>query len=115
MTEEMSLEFECRECGGNEFGYQKYAKCITPAKLQKNNNIKYGQSVFDEDDYLIAENTFVCVSCGGYVEHCGFRMESEKDLLGYLTVDPEVRDKEQSEYDECLKAQADDQEEQASS
>ena len=104
MCYEKGLKFECRECGSKELGYQKYAKCITQVSLL-DNNIEYGQSIFDEDDYLISQNNFLCMDCGSDVELCGLRIKSEKELLDYLTMNPEVRNKEQAEYEEQLKAQ----------
>jgi len=44
------------------------------------------------------------MNCKGTVEHCGYRFETEKDLLDYLTMDPVVRDKEQQEYEKNLAA-----------
>jgi len=55
-------------------------------------------------------NGFVCGSCGSLVEHCGIRMETEKQLIDYLTMDPDLREKEQAEYDELLDAQVSAQE-----
>jgi len=112
MIEKEVVKFKCRECGGEELGYQKYVKCITPVSLQENNNIEYGQSKFDEDDYLISQNGFICMDCESDVEHCGYIIQLEKELLDYLTMDPVLRDKEQAEYDEQLIAQIDAQEEQ---
>ena len=104
------LVFNCRECGSNKLAYHKYAKCITPAKLQEYNNIEYGLSRIDEDDYICCDNCFICLNCEGFVEHRGFRMETEKDLLDYLTMDPAIRKQEQKEYEEHLIAQAHEQE-----
>ncbi len=105
MCEKKKLQFECRECGAHELSYQKYVKCITPVSLQENGHVEYNQSIFDEDDYLATLNGFVCRSCGSLVEHCGVRMETEKQLVDYLTMDPQVREQQQSEYDELLDAQ----------
>ncbi len=106
MCNNENLEFTCRECGAHELSYQKYAKCTTPVSLKKDGHIEYGQSIFDDDDYLATLNGFACKSCGRLVEHCGFRMESERQLIDYLTMDPQVRQQQQSEYDELLDAQS---------
>ena len=104
------IKFECPSCGCNELAYQVYAKCITKIDLKENGIIEYGQSKFNPDDYLCAENTFLCTYCETYVEHCGHRMETEKELLDYLTMDPEVRAKEQQEHADYVEAVADEQE-----
>jgi len=98
----MKFRFECQICGGHELGYQKYAKCITPVSLQEDGHIEYASSLFDEDDYIFADNTFICMNCKAYIVHCGYRMISEKDLLDYLELDPDVRDKQQQEHQEQL-------------
>ena len=67
------VKFECRECGSNHLGYQKYVKCITPVSLQDNSQMEYGLSEIDEDDYLWTDNCFVCMDCKAVVE------EAKKD------------------------------------
>ncbi len=94
----MKFRFECQICGGDELGYQKYVKCITPVSLQDNGHMEYAPSLFDEDDYIFGDNTFICMSCKAYIVHCGYLMESEKDLLDYLGLDPDVRMKQQQEH-----------------
>ena len=98
-------EFECCKCESNELAYQKYVKCITPVSVQENSHIEYGLSIYDEDDYLAVSNGFCCADCGHLIEHCGIRMETEKALLDYLTMYPNLRDRQQSNYDEQLEAQ----------
>ena len=100
MLENKNVEFTCRECGAHELGYQKYVKCVTPAFLnvKENGHIEYGQSVIDEDDYLDTLKAFACRSCGRLIEHCDYRMETERELLNYFAMDPIVREKEEMEY-----------------
>lgn len=105
MSSIKNVKFECRECGGGELGYQKYVKCMTPVTIKNDNNLEYGQSVIDEDDYLATLNGFSCSACETLIEHCGVRVETEKELLDYLTMDPDVREKELAEYEELLDAQ----------
>ena len=88
MCEKKDLQFTCRECGSDKLSYLKYVKCITPVSINKNGHIEYGQSIIDEDDYLATLNGFACKSCGSLIEHCGVRMESERQLVDYLTMDP---------------------------
>ncbi len=106
----MLEKFECRSCGSPELGYQKYVKFMTPVTLQENGNVEYGISQYDEDDYLAILNGFICTSCGSLVKHCGVRMETERQLVDYLTMDPQVRQQQQSEYDELVDAQSYEQE-----
>lgn len=110
MCTKKSLKFTCSECGSDQLAYQKYVKCSTPVVLHENGNIEYGQSKFDEDDYLCADNHFICMDCGASVEHCGWRFETEKQLIDYLTMDPDVRNKEETEYSEHIDAQINAQE-----
>lgn len=110
MTDEKKLQFTCRKCGAHELGYQKYAKCIAPVSLQENGHMEYGPSEIDEDDYLCAEDGFICLNCKALVEHCGWRVETEKQLIDYLTMDPDVREKEEAEYGDCIDAEIHDQE-----
>ncbi len=106
MCDDKKLQFTCRECGTHELGYQKHTKCMTPVSLQENGHTEYGQSIFDEEDYLTILNGFACTSCGSLIEHCGFRNQTEKELIGYLSMDPDVRQQQQSEYEELMSAQS---------
>ena len=72
--------------------------------------MEYGHSEIDEDGYLCAEDGFICLNCKALVEHCGWRVETEKQLIDYLTMDREVREKEEKEYGELMSAQIDAQE-----
>ncbi len=106
MCEKKDLQFTCRECGTHELGYQKYAKCIAPVSLQENGHTEYGQSIFDEDNYLTILNGFICKVCGTLIEHCGFRIQTEKELIDYLSMDPDVRQQQQQEYEELMSDQS---------
>jgi len=98
MSNNKNVEFTCRECGAHELGYQKYAKCTNPVFLQENGNMEYGISQYDEDDYLCADDCFICLNCKSFVEYCGFRIETEKQLLDYLAMAPQIREKEEMEH-----------------
>ena len=106
MKQIKKVEFVCSNCGSNKLGYKKYVKCITPVSLQENGQFEYSQSNIDEDDYIWADNGFICLDCESFVEHCGCRFETEKEFCDYLTMDPELREKQQNDYDEQLNAQA---------
>ncbi len=95
MCDDKKLQFTCRECGAHELGYQKYAKCIAPVSLQENGNVEYGSSVVDEDDYLCGDEGFICLNCETPLEHLGYRRETEKQLIDYLTMAPQVHGEEQ--------------------
>ena len=110
INEKEKLEFVCSKCGSNKLAYHKYVKCITPVKLQENNYLEYLPSKIDEDDSLATCNGFGCLNCGEFVEHCGFHMETERDLLDYFKMDPIFRDKQQQEYEEILCVQIEAQE-----
>ena len=107
-----SLEFECRECGSNKLAYQKYVKGVAPVTIKDNGHTEYGLSSIDEDDCLAVSNGFCCGNCGCLIEHCGFRFETEQELLDYLTMAPELRNQQQREYEEQLVAVANAQDEQ---
>ena len=99
------LKFECRKCGSHELGHQKYVKCVTPVSVREDGPMEYGPSEIDEDDYLAPLSGFACKSCGRLIEHCGIRLETEKQLIDYLTMEPFDRQHQQQEYAEILDAQ----------
>ena len=110
MCKPINLQFTCVKCGSHELGYQKYVKCIAPVKLQQNGHVEYGLSEFDEDDYICADDYFMCLNCGKAVEHCGWEMKTEKELIDYLNIDPNIRKKEEKEHEEYIAAVISDQE-----
>ena len=110
MSKNENVKFTCRECGAHELGYQKYAKCISPVFLQENGNMEYGSSAIDEDDYLATLNGFACRSCGSLIKHCGCTMGTEKQLLDYFAMDPQIREQQQQEYEALMSDHAYDQE-----
>ena len=105
MCDDKKLQFTCQECGAHELGYQKYAKCIAPVSLKENGGVEYGCSEIDENDYLCAEDGFICMNCEAFVEHCGWRIETENQLIDYLTMDPQVREQEEKEYEGYVDAE----------
>jgi hypothetical protein len=104
MSEINEIKFECYLCGGTELEYQKYVKCTMPVKIQ-DGQVVYGTSTIDEEDDLAALNGFACKSCGDKLEHSGYRIETEKELITYLAIPLEVRQQEQKEYEETICAQ----------
>jgi hypothetical protein len=101
-----NLKFECYLCGGTELEYQKYVKCITPVSFQ-DDHIEYGKPSFDEEDSLAALNGFVCKSCGDKLEHCGYRIETEKELMQYLEMNPAIKQQQQQEYNNSVDSYTD--------
>lgn len=104
MNKTDNLQFTCRKCGSHELGYHKYVKCITPVSIQETGQMEYGPSNCDEDDYICADNCFICQNCKAFVSHCGWKMETEKELIDYLNMDPKVREKEEKEHGEHISA-----------
>ena len=99
------VKFECRECGGGELAYQKGVMCIMPVVILADGHMEYGQLENGNDDEFCLDNGYICMDCEKLLYHCGHGIRTEKELFDYLTMDPVVREKEQTEYDESLKAQ----------
>lgn len=108
-------KFKCENCGSTELIYQKYVRCITPVQIQDDGTLYYGLPEPDESDEIGAAYGFCCGYCGEMVEHCGFIMQTEHDLISYLKLSEEERQTQQSEYDqfEELKAQSMEEEQEA--
>ena len=104
-------EFKCKNCNGNNLAYQKYVKCTEPVTTHDDGHIEYGPAAINQDDYLAAEFSFICRDCGHFVEHCGHRFETERELLEYFNMDPEKKEQEQQEYDDYISAIAEEEEE----
>ena len=105
MCNNNKLQFECEKCGSNELAYKKYVLCVTPVVVHPDGTVEYLPSTIDEDDYLATQNGYICKTCGSYVDHCGCRMQTEKELITYLSMDPEEREQQKKDYEELLGAQ----------
>ena len=99
------LKFECRKCGSHELGHQKYVKCVMPVSVKEDGLMEYGPSEIDEDDYLAPLSGFACKSCGRLIEHSGVRLETEKQLIDYLAMEPFSRQRQQQQHQELIDAQ----------
>jgi len=103
-------KFQCCRCGGKNLGYQKYVKCIEPVAIHADHHIEYGPAAINQDDYLAAEFGFICADCGYFIYHCGRRIETEKELIDYLSSPPEKLAEEQKFYETCEKEIAEEDE-----
>ena len=110
MTDEKKLKFTCQECGAHEIGYENFVKCTSPVWLQENNNVEYGQSVMDDKEPFFSRDCFICLNCKASIEYRGLKIETEKQLIDYLSMDPDVREEEEKKYAEYIDAQIYDQE-----
>ena len=92
-------KFECKKCGCKDLAYHKYVKCVGDVNMD-NGNCVYEISIVDEDDYLPAECGYVCQECGHPLRHWGRWIETEDELMRYLTADPEILAEEERQYEE---------------
>jgi len=98
-------KFTCKKCGSVKLGYKKFVKCITPVVISPDGKIEYLQSTVDEDNYIWAENSFICLTCGEKVTYCGCDLKTEDELIDYLSKDKEEIEIEEKEYQELLEAE----------
>ncbi len=103
MSLNKNTQFECEKCGSNKLGYQKGVLCVSPVIIQSDNQAEYCQFKMGEDDDSCFENSFLCMDCNNLVSHCGGRMETEEQLIAYLSMDHDLRNTERAEYEEFLR------------
>ena len=100
--------FKCVRCGSKELAYQKYAKHVSPVNLQKG-SLVYEEGRTNEDDHLPVECGYICRECGLPVRHAGRWLQSEDELITYLTADPEILAEEERLYEAYAAAMAEEQ------
>ena len=110
MPENNHIFFTCHQCGGNKLAYHEYVKSITPTEFMSCGKIYYTPAMIDENDFIPGSSGFCCRGCGYMLEYCGRTVNTEIGLMSYLSLDPDLRSKEQAEYDELLRTQIDAQE-----
>jgi hypothetical protein len=73
-------------------------------------HIEYAQAKVNEEKDLGGVSGFVCRDCGYELYFCGCRIETEKGLIDYLSIDPAKREEDEEKYQECLDNQAEEEE-----
>lgn len=99
--------FKCRDCGSTNLGYQKWVEAVMPVQIHEDGHIEYHQAVIDEDNDLGGVCGFICMDCKDELSFCGCRIQTEEELISYLTLDPADREEQEKEYQETLEAEID--------
>ena len=107
----MYHSFNCNKCGSNKLSYGKWVYATADVNTQPGGNITYGPTVIDEDSELGGFSTFICAGCKTPL-YCGhWAIETERELLDYLKMTPEARERMQQRYQDYIDAEAERQEE----
>ena len=99
------VNFICKECGSTKLAYQKYVKSVVPVDLKEDGNLYYSHSSFNEDDYLGVSYGYCCSDCGHLIEHCGCHVDNENALLIYLTMDAQIQQQQELDYEAYIDSQ----------
>ena len=100
--------FKCKKCGSGKLAYQKYARHVSPVNVQ-NGSLIYEEGRTNEDDHLPAEFGYVCRECSLPVRHAGRWLQSEEELITYLTADPQILAEDERVYEAYATAMAEEQ------
>ena len=103
-------DYKCKKCGCSELDYEKWINCRLPVSEQNDGHIEYGSSQIDEENELVALSGFVCRDCGHRLSYRGCNIETERELLDYLSIDKEIREENEKLYEQCLAELAHDEE-----
>jgi hypothetical protein len=101
------IKFVCNNCGSSNLSYQKYVKCVTPVEIKEDETVVYRSSAIDEDDSLGVECRFCCANCGTTIYHRGDPLETEGDLLHYLSMSEDERKRQNDKYFDLIQSQLD--------
>jgi len=93
-------QFTCQHCKSKKLAYRTYAKSTWPIQILEDGTLYHQEPVIDMDDFLPAEFGFCCGDCGQLIVFCGQNLETEQDLINYLSLSVDHRNQLQSEYDE---------------
>ena len=87
----MSTSFKCKECGSGGLAFSRYAKCLIPVVITNDGQLEFLEAVVNSDDYIDDEDYFCCFECGSRVGDHTDHLQTEQELLDYLS--GEVGDK----------------------
>lgn len=102
-------KFKCKKCKCSELNYQQYVQSLSPVMIDQNGLISYSEPIYDDNKSLAAEYGYVCKNCGHFLYHAGHWIETEEHLIYYLTQEPEILQKEEEEFEEYAKFEAEQQ------
>jgi hypothetical protein len=94
-------KFKCQKCGSERLAYQSYVNCITPVSINEDQTLHYSPFIINEDDYTKAIGRFCCADCKTEICYRRYEIETEKALLGYLSLSEE-HIKQQEEFEKLL-------------
>ena len=92
------IKFNCQKCKSSKLSYQKYVSSEAPLTFNPNDFISYEQPQINEEDEAVGLSGYICGTCGHPLYHCGFRIETEKELIDLLTMDPDKRQEQEKLY-----------------
>ena len=101
-------KFQCKKCSCSSLAYQKFVKCVSQVNVQ-NGSLIYEEGRISEDDYLPVECGYICRDCGLPLRHAGRWLQSEDELMTYLTRDPQILAEEERLYEAYAAAMAEEQ------
>lgn len=85
------FSFKCLKCGSTNMGYQKWVESCSPAVIDSEGHVEYKMAIVDKDNELGAVDGFVCMDCKDTLCLRGSQVETEGELIFYLSLTPEER------------------------
>ncbi len=104
--------FQCSKCNSSKLSYQQYVKCTMPVQIQHDGTIYYSPSIINEDHSLGVNYGFCCADCGTMIYHRSDPLQTEGELIWYLSLSEDERQRQENEYFEQIRAQQDYEEQQ---
>ena len=101
--------FTCQKCSSNQLSFEKWIQSREEVVFHPNRHIEYCQAEVNEEKDLGGMSGFVCGTCGNKLCYLGCRIETEKELIDWLCLDPQERQEREKEYQECLDVQAEEE------
>ena len=94
-------KFKCEKCGSDQLGYQMYTRCIAPITLHEDDGVYFG--LFEaciNESIDRGDEGFICLDCGSPLEHHGWVVWTEEDLVDYLKLHSGAKTPQQRESEE---------------
>ncbi len=95
-------KFACQKCGSPELSFEKWIKCKIPVVFLDNDHIEYDPAEINEEIELCALSKYACKNCGQNLSFCGENIETEKDLIDFLSLDAEEKRKQEEMYKNAM-------------
>lgn len=91
---------KCQKCGSEKLSFVQWVYCKMDVKVDDDFHTTYGPPQYDENQHPYFPG-YVCRDCDNHTSCGNWLILTEQDLLKYLKMTPEDRQKKEEPFEAC--------------